>query len=636
MRLKGAFPPIGVSEGRRMAIKATGQSQGALDLSPLIDRVEEARTVAGLPPLVIEEDLPQEELLARICLRLADDLESNSRRIIQTSVQLLGLRETAASAVALSSPEAITAHIASYLKKAFGFEQVLLLGADNEDGALRGTWIPTGEAEPVSVRVPFSKHDSVVTSVFYSDTPSLVDDPSKFPLFGSASFPGDHVAGRISSYVLVPLVGGRGATAAWGTLDEGPPADRARAVGVLGVATAPGSQSLGPSDLSHLESIAPGVAGALETALLTMDLRRNERFTASILNSMNSGLVAVDLEGRIVVFNKMAERLTGMPALEAVGTPVDEALPEVGGTSHLLVTLREGSEFVRKETSIRLRNGEELPVSLATFLVIDADSRPMGAVATFVDLTELRKMEEKVRQLDRLATLGKFASAVAHEIRNPLAGIAAGVQYIGKNIGEGDPQLENLEFVLAEINRLNRIISDLFSITHPQQPLLQRQKLEPVVERGVRTLEEIARSSGVTVETEFEEGLPEVEIDPDQMEQVLINLVKNGIEAAGTGGHVKIEVRRGRGKFAGESPDDEPCVAVSVRDSGPGVEARDETRIFEPFFSTKEGGTGLGLYVSKGIVERHGGIITVETSRGGSNFTVMLPVEARAEEDSRK
>jgi two-component system nitrogen regulation sensor histidine kinase GlnL len=613
-----------------------------LELAPIIARVEEARTVGNLPPLNYDPDAESHELLKVLCMRLADDLEANSRRLIQTSVQLLGLREAAASAVAMpSNPEGVTGHIASYLSKAFGFEQVLLLGADSEGGVLQGTWVTENDGRTLSLplRIPMNEHDSVIVSVFYSDTPSLVNSPDSFPLFAGAQVPPELPVERIGSYALVPLVGGRGApgAAASGEADAtGGVVEGAKAVGVLGIITSPSNRVLGPDDLNHLESIGPGVAGALETALLTMDLRRNERFTASVLDSMNSGLVAVDLEGRVMIFNRMAEKLTGYSAEEALGANLDGLLPEVGGTSHVLDTLRRGRGYTRVETSIRVRDEQELPVSLATFLIIGEDSQPIGAVATFVDLTPLRRMEEKVRQLDRLATLGKFTSAVAHEIRNPLAGIAAGAQYIGKSLPESDPQQENLRFVLEEIARLNRIISDLFNITHPQQPLLQPQKIEPIFERSLKTVGELARVAGSKIEVDVEEGMPEVELDADQMEQVLINLIKNGLEAAGQGGVVRVSARHEERGLGGDGAAGEPCLVVTVWDSGPGISDEDQGRIFEPFYSTKDGGTGLGLYVSKGIVERHGGTITVGTGRGGSAFTLVLPLQAPTEEDWRR
>lgn len=612
-----------------------------LEMAPLIARVEEARTVGGLPPLRLDPDMAKEELLEELCTRLADDLEYNSRRLIQTSVQLLGLREIAASAVALPNPEEITGHIASYLSKAFGFQQVLLLGADNDDGALRGIWMTSAKNETgtVTLRVPFDRHDSVLLSVFYSDTPSLVEDPSAFPLFDGIAAPMKALSGMVGSYALVPLVGGRGGGGPWAAMDadSGRSApDGTRAVGVLGIAASPDAGKLGPGDLNHLESIAPGVASALETALLTMDLRRSERFTANILESMSSGLIAVDLDGRIMIFNKMAEKLTGWTAEEAVGMSLETVLPERSGSSHVLTTLREGSEFTRAETTFRLRNGGELPVSLSTFLIMEEGSDPVGAVGTFVDLTPLRKMEEKVRQLDRLATLGKFTSAVAHEIRNPLAGIAAGAQYIGKSLARDDPQQENLKFVLDEIDRLNRIISDLFNITHPHQPLLQPQRLDPILSRSLKTVEELARLAGSTIDVDVPDNAPEVEIDPDQMEQVLINLLKNGLEASGQGGVVRVRVAVGMGALGRNDGPEERYMEVSVRDSGPGISEEDESRIFEPFYSTKDGGTGLGLYVSKGIVERHGGVIFTDTRAEGCAFTIRLPLRTSSEEDSRK
>jgi PAS domain S-box-containing protein len=411
--------------------------------------------------------------------------------------------------------------------------------------------------------------------------------------------------------------------------------ERMPAVGVLGIAATRDSTRLDGDDLSHLESIAPSVAAALETALLHMDLRRNERFTSSVLESMNSGLVAVGLDGRIMMFNRMAERLTGWSGEEAVGKGLEEVLPENGRKSHVLETLETGNEFIRAETTIGLRDGRELPVSLATFLIIGDDSNLIGAVGTFLDLTALKMMEEKVRQLDRLATLGKFTSAVAHEIRNPLAGIAAGAQYIAKSIPSADPQQENVKFVMDEINRLSRIISDLFNITHPQQPLLHPQQVEPILERSIRTVAEEAKAREVRIELDLAEALPAVEIDADQVEQVFINLIKNGVDAAGQNGSVRIKVHSAHA-LAREGEKQGPCLEVAVKDSGPGIKKEDEARIFEPFFSTKDGGTGLGLYVSSGIVERHGGTISVKTGRGGTTFRVRLPLRSRDKEGLAK
>ena len=619
-----------------------------LELAPLLARVEEARAVGGLPPLRLDPDLTGERLLRELCAKLADDLESNGRRLIQTSVQLLGLREVAASAVALSDPERIAGHIASYLKKAFGFEEVFLLAVDNKEGALRGIWLPgSGPVDATPLRVSLDDHASVIISVFFSDTPSLVDDPSAFPILDKAPPSFERALGRIGSYALVPLVGGSAPAGSWGIGEERPAApcgahmmivgpERTPAVGVLGVAASRDSVTLDVDDLSHLESIAPSVAAALETALLHMDLRRNERFTSSVLESMNSGLVAVGLDGRIMMFNRMAEGLTGWSAEDAVGKSLDEVLPERGRKSHILETLDTGSEFMRAETTIGLRDGRELPVSLATFLIIGDDSNLIGAVGTFVDLTALKMMEEKVRQLDRLATLGKFTSAVAHEIRNPLAGIAAGAQYIAKGIPPGDSQQENIKFVMDEIKRLNRIISDLFNITHPQQPLLHPQRVEPIIERSIRTVEDEAGAREVGIELDLADDLPTVEIDADQIEQVFINLIKNGIDAAGQNGSVRVAAARTGDGAEGKDGKRGSCLQISVRDSGPGIKEEDKARIFEPFFSTKEGGTGLGLYVSHGIVERHGGTISVNTGRGGTTFRVRLPLNSRDKEGPGK
>ncbi|MFI5372328.1 MAG: nitrogen regulation protein NR(II), partial [Candidatus Eisenbacteria bacterium] len=398
-------------------------------------------------------------------------------------------------------------------------------------------------------------------------------------------------------------------------------------LGVIGIARSTGAEPLGHADVTALESIAMSVAPVVENARLTQDLRASERFRLHVLDGMPSGLVAVDLEGRVLSVNRAAVEMLGWTDDEAVGHPFGEMYgSESDGP--LRSTLEQGREALREEVVMRGRDGAALTVGLTTSLLRNDRRQVYGAIATFVDLTPLRRAEEHARAQDRLAALGRFTSSVAHEIRNPLTGIATGVQYLERALASDDPQHDNLQFILSEIRRLDRIVQDLFDITHPRGLQRHTAPLERVVERALQSLDAVLSERGVTTRVAVQPGTPAAPYDFDAMQQVFINLVKNAAEASPRGSEVLIHVGRAVDRDPGRHPAG-PRVAIDVQDHGSGIEPDHLKTIFEPFFTTKPGGTGLGLYICHDIVKRHGGALTVRCESGrGCTFTLELPLDA--------
>jgi signal transduction histidine kinase len=232
--------------------------------------------------------------------------------------------------------------------------------------------------------------------------------------------------------------------------------------------------------------------------------------------------------------------------------------------------------------------------------------------------------------MDRLAALGRFTSSVAHEIRNPLAGIAAGVQYLTRAMGATDPQRENLQFIEGEIRRLDRIVQDLFDVTHPRKLQMRAQPIEDTVRRAIRCLEPCYAERGVAMKLEVAPRTPPVPHDSDQIEQVFINLLKNAAEASPSGTTVRVQVSSAAGTALGPAGS---AAVVSITDEGPGIQPEHLKTVFEPFFTTKQGGSGLGLYISHDIVKRHGGNLGVHSDTGcGATFLVELPLESNGGE----
>ncbi|MGH7724013.1 MAG: two-component system sensor histidine kinase NtrB [Candidatus Eiseniibacteriota bacterium] len=648
-------------------------------LRKLLRRVDEVRGLEALPAGDPGPAGEETELLLRTAENLVDELERARRRLIETNVQLVSLREVAHSMVSSVDAEEATQTVTTYLHRAFGFEDVFLALVHRDEGVLEGTWTRKTGATHASIpfRVPLlGEPEGVLAKSVWQHRPFTIHDPKLHPPFLPAadSTLGD-VLDFIEGFTAVPLQRSRTLLVPVGSptvcdrdCPFGPsgrgtwytPADsnggnarwhmernrvRRRCLdcpqfpilGVLGVGCRRAAD-LASVETALLESIALSVAPVVENARLYHELRRSERFRDHVLNSMANPLAVVNLEGRIVTFNRSAVELLGMSEDEARAKSLDQ----VFGTEAarlLLQTLRTGREHQRVETNIpRGTAGPAVQVALTTSLLRNERRAVYGAIATFIDLSRVKVMEERIRQLDRLAALGRFTSSVAHEIRNPLAGIAAGAQYLKKSIPPNHPDHENYRFILSEIARLDRIVGDLFHITHPQGLALRHAALPEIADKALLSLRPLIKEKKITIKWDVPFGLPHARVDMDQMQQVFINLIKNAIEASRPKSTILLRFMK---KLA--EPDAFPhppgtmLVLASVVDDGVGIPKENLDRLFDPFFTTKKGGTGLGLYITHDIVKRHGGALRVASDPGrGTTFTIELPVEPIQEvEDGR-
>ena len=597
---------------------------------------------------------------------LVEELERSHRRLIESNVQLVSLREVASQMVAPVDAAEAARTVTRYLCRAFGLQHVFLLLVDRESGRLRGTWTSRQDGRDPSVALDLPLvgdggamaraawlHRTVVHHASRHHPPAQLPDghvlQDLFPRLGSTvcvplqksqgvlprSEPHELCGARCilgDPAVLVPPPGP--AAEGWAVERE----ERQRhclgcellpMLGVIGMARDADSPPLESGDVALIESIAASIAPVIENAQLYQELRRSERFRQHMFDSMASGLVAVNLRGEILAFNHAAEELLGYLEAEVLSQPFGALF---GSDAEALVTgtLDDGREALREETVLRARDGVPVPVSLTTSLLRNDRRTVYGAIATFVDLTPLKRSEENARRLDRLAALGRFTSSVAHEIRNPLTGIAAGVQYLSRSFEAEGPQREHLSFILSEIKRLDRIVQDLFDITHPRGLNLRTATLEHSLERAIQCLSALIEQCGVELRREIALRTPAVPHDADQLEQVLINLLKNAIEASPQGGMVRValapatrEADGSRGRWSAL-----PGACIQIEDRGEGISPDHLKTIFEPFFTTKPGGTGLGLYISHDIVKRHGGSLTVKSQPGsGTTFSVELPLE---------
>ena len=346
-------------------------------------------------------------------------------------------------------------------------------------------------------------------------------------------------------------------------------------------------------------------------------LEHNQRRLNALLKSMSTGVIMVDPDGRLAELNAAAERLLGVQASLCLGQPLAEAFdPETGVGRALRLALDSGSEEVQTERTLQLSRGA-VPVAVTGSRVIDSEGQLIGAMETFTDLSELKRMQAEVQQDRVLRALGEMAATVAHEIRNPLGGIGGYAGLLARGIPPEDPKRKLVDKIIGGVSSLNKIVSNL--LVYTRRTSLQKHRLE----LG-SWLEGILAHAAIEIEKEGkqirlgreDEGSPlYAEIDPERFQQIMLNLLINAMQSIEGEGSITVGLHKRGGH-----------VELSVADSGKGIEAANLEQIFTPFFTTKEQGTGLGLAIVKKIVDLHEGEILVHSEVGkGTTFRILLP-----------
>jgi two-component system nitrogen regulation sensor histidine kinase GlnL len=356
------------------------------------------------------------------------------------------------------------------------------------------------------------------------------------------------------------------------------------------------------------------------------------------------GVFAADRAGIVLAMNPTASRLLGYTEEEARGEDAARIFRAPRGEGHVPPGACARPEEPR-EVEVVTRSGDVLPVGLRLLPLEAGDGTLLGTVACFQDLREQKAREEQWRRRDRLASLGALAAGIAHEIRNPLAGIGTSAQILKRRLPTGDPRSQFADLILEEVTRLDRIVESLLQFARPTTPKLSRQSILPALEKALLLVHELAVRQNVLLHVDRDDAVPQLYVDSDQILQVLLNVLMNALQALSRGGEIRITVRPARKRAAersamGRRSTDRlltrksapllDVVEVVVRDNGPGIPAAALARVFDPFFTTRAQGTGLGLSICQSIVREHGGTISIESVVGqGTSVTIDLPVEKR-------
>ena len=360
--------------------------------------------------------------------------------------------------------------------------------------------------------------------------------------------------------------------------------------------------------------------GDLRSSLESMRI-----YYEDLLGSLQDAIVVVDPGGRIRSVNQAAEELIGLSAHPLNDRPFEQAFPHDRPLQELVrKTLDSGRTRTDFDARLTRLDGSQVVVSAVGSLIRDAKGEARGVVLALRDQTRIRDLEERLSRSDRLAALGTVAAGVAHEIRNPLAGLRGAAQLLE---GERDFPLAFKEYtsvIIKEVDRLAAIVETLLSFASPRAPVLRPYNLHQILDSVLFLEQAPLRDRGVSVQRVYDPQLPEILADPAEIRQLFLNLIRNGVEAMPGGGELTLRTRYERSS--------QRCGGLSVAvaeiiDQGAGFDPEIERHLFTPFFTTKEGGTGLGLAICLRIVEDHGGAMEAASQPGkGSNFRVMLPL----------
>jgi PAS domain S-box-containing protein len=417
---------------------------------------------------------------------------------------------------------------------------------------------------------------------------------------------------------------------------------RGRTIAYLGISRTQDGDYLSSVDVELLVTLAGYVGIAIENASLYRSLQRKveqyerlKEFSENIVESINVGILAADLEDRVESWNTQIEQLSGVPRDHALGQRLRDLFP---------ADLCEQFDRVRGETGIHhiykfvlkpAQNGNgnghgggvparfrEATLNIAITPLVSKNQEQIGRLVIFDDVTDRAELEQRLVQADKLSSIGLLAAGVAHEVNTPLAVISTYAQMLAKQVAEDSQKSMILDKIAKQTFRASEIVNSLLNFSRTSTTSFGDVQINRVVQETLSLLEHQLQKSGIQVKTEMQADLPAVHGNAGKLQQVFLNLFLNARDAMGSGGTLDVRTwSEGSG------------IRIEVADSGPGIAAEHLHRIYDPFFTTKAArkGTGLGLSVTYGIIQEHNGSIEVSNRPGGgARFRLELPVSISA------
>ncbi|RMD49912.1 MAG: HAMP domain-containing protein, partial [Ignavibacteria bacterium] len=506
--------------------------------------------------------------------------------------------------------EAIIKEILRNCVEAIGYDRAILYLIDDEGKYLeyKDSFGFSPQKRKLASRSKYNlkRADCIETRVVRFGRIIFVEDFDKYP-FATELDRKIHEIAESNSFVYVPLRA------------------KEKIIGALGADKRMSGEKISEEDINSLQVLANQASRVIETTILYREIIKQRNFVKDIFDNMLNGIITTDGKGIITSFNNAAARI-----LETNDNLVGKDVAYIFGTNSTL--LEQITEKLDEQGSY---NGYSLPLEINgktkyLNLNITRTNSPTGEVestiAVIQDQTERYYLEEHVRKVDRLVSLGKFAAAIAHEIRNPLTGISLFLDDLHDKIAS-DKNLSGLiQNSLEEINRLENLIEEILQFASPGKGIRKTANINELLERTIEFVRKEFETKKIKLIEEYKKDLPTLECEPDKLRQAFLNILLNAENAVDESGTVLIRTSVRKLRFY-DSTETKNYLTVEFEDDGPGIAPEEKQQIFEPFFSKSPHGTGLGLSIVQTIISEHGGrIIAGESSFGGARFSIYFPI----------
>jgi len=384
------------------------------------------------------------------------------------------------------------------------------------------------------------------------------------------------------------------------------------------------AQQVATGDLSRTVQVnTEDEIGGLGKSFNAMVSSLNEH----IIDSMTGGVITINMKAMIATFNRSAELILGYDSEKIVGKSVFEVFPLNSKNSDISTIIRDTLEQKQtsssREINIYSLSGKKIPIGITTSLLRDKKNTFLGIVVTFKDLGQIKHLEEQMRRADRLAAVGSLAAGIAHEIRNPLGSIKGLVQLLAEDLKEDDKKNSYAQVIVKEVDRLNKVVEELLSFARPDESELEvnfsELNLNDVIDQTLLLASHDSKKENIKIIKEYAEGLPLIAADSKKLQQAFLNLIMNAFSAMDNAGNLIVKT---------EYNFEAKIVKVSFADTGSGIDANSLAKIFDPFFTAKQGGTGLGLTITHQIISTHKGKIDVQSKiNQGTKFNISFPIK---------
>jgi len=362
-------------------------------------------------------------------------------------------------------------------------------------------------------------------------------------------------------------------------------------------------------------------------------IERVYKFYRNIIQNMSSLLICIDMSGSITFLNANAAKTLEYNIDELLGKNLVDIFADPEKSGQLIdLMLIENKRFESKEVKLVSKSGNVIPIGFSTSPLVEKDQQ-LGVIITFRDLTEMNLMRKQVERMDRLATMGELAMGIAHEVRNPLSGIKTAAQVLEESMEPSDRRIELITRIVREIDRVNNLLMDFFKFAKPVKPSREYHDVETIIDNVYLLLALQLNNKNINFREEFSAVVPKVYADQNQVEQIVMNILLNAIQAMPNGGHLTVRTfvtsigQNPKLHWSEEIFDKNlPFVGLEISDSGVGIPRENLEKIFNPFFTTKSEGLGLGLSICHRLVAENNGHLEVESELNkGTVFTVILP-----------